>query len=159
MYALTKMERYSINLNELANGEGRALLHLDDAFFSSFENDDLKGGDVDVAIKVTKSQESQYDFNVFFSIKGSLRVICTRCLDEMDLDTEVTDKIKVIRGNSDVDNSDDDDLLQAEADGTLDIANRIFETLALNVPAIHVHPEGKCNPQMVEWLESHKANM
>ena len=50
-------------------------------------------------------------------------------------------------------------MLEARADGTLDLSHRVFETLALNVPSVHVHEEGECNPAMTKWLESHSAEI
>ena len=55
--------------------------------------------------------------------------------------------------------TDDEDMLEARADGTLDLSHRVFETLALNVPSVHVHEEGECNPAMTKWLESHSAEI
>ena len=113
---------------------------------------------MDVVATARKSQDSKYDYLVEIKVKGVLRITCTRCLDEMNYDTEVEDTVKVVCTNADME-TDDEDMLEARADGTLDLSHRVFETLALNVPSVHVHEEGECNPAMTKWLESHSAEI
>ncbi len=152
------MIRCTVNVKELANKGGGESFRLDEGFFKQFDSEDVVGGVVDVAATAEKSQDAKCDYVVRMKVKGVLRVPCTRCLDEMDYGTELEDTVKVVCVNGGAD-SDDEDLLEARADGTLDLSHRIFETLALNVPSVRVHEEGGCNPAVMKWLEGHSAEI
>lgn len=157
MYA-TDMIHCTVNVKELAEKNEEKSIRLENEFFKQFGNEDVVGGEVDVVATARKSQDSKYDYLVEIKVKGVLRITCTRCLDEMNYDTEVEDTVKVVCTNADME-TDDEDMLEARADGTLDLSHRVFETLALNVPLVHVHEEGECNPAMTKWLESHSAEI
>ncbi len=148
----------TVNVKELANKDGGESFRLDDGFFVQFDCEDVVGGSVDVDITAEKSHSAECDYIVDIRMKGVLRVPCTRCLDNMDYDTELEDTVKVVCADGGAD-SDDEDLLKAKADGTIDLSHRIFETLALNVPSVRVHEEGGCNPAVMKWLESHSAEI
>ena len=153
-----EMARCVINIKELALKGGENSFRLDDAFFQDFNNEDITGGDVEVSIDVKKSQDAKYDYIANYKVEGVLHVPCTRCLEDMDYETCLADCVKVICCNE-MQEYDDEDLLTARADGTLDLSPRIFETLALNVPSVHVHPEGECNPAITKWLEDHSSEI
>ena len=54
--------------------------------------------------------------------------------------------------------AEDDDLITVdEREGSLDVAWFIYEFIALNIPAKHVHTPGKCNAAMIKVLEEHSA--
>jgi len=42
--------------------------------------------------------------------------------------------------------------------GDCDMSERIFETISLNIPIVHCHPEGLCNKTMIEKLNEHSAS-
>ncbi len=152
------MIRCTVNVKDLANKDGGESFRLDEGFFKQFDSEDVVGGVVDVVATAEKSQDVKCDYVVGIKVKGVLRVSCTRCLDDMDYGTELEDTVKVVCANGGGE-SDDEDLLGAHADGTLDLSHRIFETLALNVPSVRVHEEGGCNPAVMKWLESHSAEI
>ncbi len=152
------MARCVINIKELALKGGEKGFRLDDVFFKDFNSEDITGGNVEVSIDVKKSQDAKYDYIANYKVEGVLSIPCTRCLEEMDYETSLDDSVKVICCNE-IQECDDEDLLMARADGTLDLSHRIFETLALNVPSIHVHPDGECNPAITKWLEEHSSDI
>lgn len=150
------MAHCTLNVKELAQKGGETAFRLDNDFFSAFDNEDVVGGTVDVALKVEKSQDHKCDYHVDYEVSGTLKVTCTRCLEEMSLEVLAADSVKVVCGGGEPE-GDDEDLLQAQADGTLDLSHRVFETLALSVPMVRVHPDGECNPQVMKWLEEHSG--
>ena len=73
----------------------------------------------------------------------------------MDQDVESDDRLIVKFGEE---YSEDDDLITVdEREGVLDVAWFIYEFIALNIPAKHVHTPGKCNAAMIKVLEEHSA--
>lgn len=151
------MTRYTVNTKELEKKSGATRLYLGDDFFSLFVNDELKGGDVVADITLAKSHEAGYGYNLTCSLEGYVITPCTRCLEPMKYDISLTDNIKI--ASSDFGSSaDDEDTLIPDAEGNVDLAGRLFETLALSLPISHHHPDGECDKAMAEWLASHSAN-
>ena len=49
--------------------------------------------------------------------------------------------------------SDDDDVAYLPAEqGSFDVSELIYEYIILSVPMHRVHPEGQCNPKVMEML-------
>ena len=111
MYA-TDMIHCTVNVKELAEKNEEKSIRLENEFFKQFGNEDVVGGEVDVVATARKSQDSKYDYLVEIKVKGVLRITCTRCLDEMNYDTEVEDTVKVVCTNADME-TDDEDMLEA----------------------------------------------
>ena len=101
MYA-TDMIHCTVNVKELAEKNEEKSIRLENEFFKQFGNEDVVGGEVDVVATARKSQDSKYDYLVEIKVKGVLRITCTRCLDEMNYDTEVEDTVKVVCTNADM---------------------------------------------------------
>lgn len=156
-YASIGMTRYTVNTKELEKKSGAIQLHLSDDFFSQFVNDEVKGGDVVVGISLSKSHEASYDYILACSLEGYIVTPCTRCLEPMKYNVSVTDKIKIASPDFSG-NTDDEDLLIPDAEGNVDLADRLFETLALSLPISHHHAEGECDKATAEWLANHSVD-
>ena len=91
------------------------------------------------------------------SLKGgcvvTLKMLCDRCLDEMELPILTSDKLKVKLGSSFTEEGDI--VVVPEEDGYINIAWFLYEFIALNIPMKHVHAPGKCNKGMVGKLSKH----
>ena len=91
------------------------------------------------------------------SLKGdcvvTLKMLCDRCLDEMELPILTSDKLKVKLGSSFAEEGDI--VVVPEEDGYINIAWFLYEFIALNIPMKHVHAPGKCNKGMVGKLSKH----
>lgn len=155
----TDMNDYIINLQELACSQKSMTMLLDDAFFDNDVSSEICGGHVEARLSVSRAADEGHDYDLSIYLSGTMRVPCTRCADAMDLPVDVEDNVKVIRESGDAKAQPaDDDILTADAKGFLDLAPRMMETLRLNIPLVHVHPEGECNPETIKWLKEHSAN-
>ena len=145
-------EQLKINLKDLDEGRTALQFRLDDAWFGSLEEDEIKRGEVCVSVDIRRT-ESYFELDIH--TEGSVVIPCDLCLDDMDQDVESDDRLIVKFGEE---YSEDDDLITVdEREGVLDVAWFIYEFIALNIPAKHVHTPGKCNAAMIKVLEEHSA--
>ena len=152
------MNRCIINIKALAesNGQNEAL-HLDDTFFESFDSSEIAGGNIEVSIKSSKLAEANV-YSVTLGIKGTVKIPCTRCLDMLDFEVDLADSVEVCAGRQLNDEERDEGKPAALITGDCDMSERIFETISLNIPIVHCHPEGLCNKTMIEKLNEHSAS-
>ena len=145
-------EILKIDLKELKEGVSTLDFSLGDAYFDSLDEDEIKRGDICVSVDV-KRTENYFELNIH--TEGTVVIPCDICLDDMDQAIETDDRLIVKFGEE---YSEDDDLITIdEREGTLDLAWFIYEFIALNIPAKHVHTPGKCNAAMIKVLEEHSA--
>lgn len=138
----------------MPQGEQTFEFHLGKQFFINMENPDIHDADLNVELKVNhKGDIYQFDFTV----KGTITLICDRCLDSLIMPVDTTYSIAVKYGEGY--NDDNDDLLVIpQSDAYLNVAYMIHDTVALTIPIKHVHPMGKCNRQMSAMLKKHRAH-
>lgn len=121
--------------------------NVDDEFFKLIEASGFEKGKLSVSVEVKKGIGA-YSLN--FHIEGVVTGICDRCLDEVevDIDTDNTLKVKLGKEFSD----EDEILIIPEDEGIINIAWYIYEFAYLSLPCRIVHEEGECNEQMQEKL-------
>lgn len=150
------MKRCVFNVKELSRKGGETDIRLDDEFFASQDQSDITGGDVSVHVEVKKSGREDYDYDAVLTICGRLRIPCTRCYEDMDFNIDTVDAIRLLCDNNAV-AGDADDLLIASTEGYFDASERLTETILLQIPISHVHPEGKCDPDMLSRITTDSA--
>ena len=119
-------------------------------FFENRENTDILDADVDVVLHVEKRHGC---YMLEFDLVGNLAVACDRCLDPVNIPIDTTYDI-MVRHGEEYDDSRDDVLIIPENRTTLDVAPLIYDTLLLEIPLRHVHPDGECNADMLKELEA-----
>ena len=150
-----KLSAYKLQLKGMPIGTQQFRLVADSDFFKGMESDEIRGGNVDVAISVTKKAES---YDIAIQCTGVITIGCDRCLDDMEHTVDAGYHIAVKYGESY--NDDNDELLIIpESENQLDVASMVYDTIALTIPLMHVHPEGKCNKEMAEKLKQHSAQI
>ena len=109
---------------------------LDNAYFSEIENSELLGGEVKVEAQLNLRE---YDFDLDIAVKGLVQVTCDRCLDEMDV---------VVDAEESEWEWDDEPKL-------IDLSWLAYELIIVNLPLVHSHQDGGCNPEMDALLQDH----
>ena len=109
---------------------------LDNAYFSEIENSELLGGEVKVEAHLNLRE---YDFDLDIAVKGLVQVTCDRCLDEMDV---------AIDAEENEWEWDDEPKL-------IDLSWLAYELIIVNLPLVHSHQDGGCNPEMDALLQDH----
>ena len=138
--------KYSLNINELAIGKHSFSFEVDDRFFSNFEGGEITRGKARVDIALTK-QSSMLTLD--FYIRGEVMVVCDRCLGEfmMAVDYRGTLFVKY----SEEEKEEEADVIWIRpGDGEVDLAQYIYDSIALSLPCRKVHSEGQCDPEMLK---------
>lgn len=125
---------------------------IDGRFFEAIEHSLLDDGNVDVHLEMDKKPNMLV---LKFKIQGTVRLQCDRCLEIYDQPVEGEKMLVVKFSEFEEEVSDEIIVLSMEA-FELDVGLYIYEYINLLLPIRHVHPDGQCNPDMIEKLEEEK---
>ncbi len=146
---MEEMGSYKVDLKGMPSDEALYQWHVDDRFFSAVHGPEIKQGNLAVAVRVKRTQGV---YELKFSLSGTVKVECDRCLELMDIPIEAEGTLRAKFG---AEYGDDGDwVVVPENDGTLDVSWHIYEIAALDIPVRRVHPEGLCNETMAAKLRS-----
>ena len=133
---MSEKTAHIVLLDKLEIGGHLFDFQLDNSYFSTIENSELLGGTVDVKVRLILHEE---DFAVDMDIVGQVQVTCDRCLDSMDVDVDIYEE----------------ELELEEDTKQLDLAWLAYELIIVNLPLVHSHQDGGCNPEMDALLQDH----
>mgnify|MGYP003537690708 FL=1 len=133
---MSEKTAHIVLLDSLEIGEHLFDFQLDNSYFSTIENSELLGGAVDVKVRLILHEN---DFAVDVDVMGQVQVTCDRCLDSMDVDVDIYEEEIEL----------EDDTQQ------LDLAWLAYELIIVNLPLVHSHQDGGCNPEMDALLQDH----
>lgn len=123
-------------LDQLEIGEHLFDFQLDREYLTTIDNTELLGGAVDVKVRLILRED---DFAVDMDIVGQVQVTCDRCLDAMNVDVDIYEEEMEL----------EEDVKQ------LDLAWLAYELIIVNLPLVHSHQDGGCNPEMDALLQNH----
>lgn len=145
------MDTYKIDLLS-PQLEGKTFeYHIGDTFFSSIDGL-LQRGDIRTTVRCF-STGTIFKFQI--QSIGYVIVPCDRCLSDFELRIETTDILSVKLGDEYVD--DGECVIVSEAEGYLDLAQFIYEFIALSMPMTHCHEPGKCDDAMMLELSRRQS--
>jgi uncharacterized metal-binding protein YceD (DUF177 family) len=150
---VAKFSLYNIPLKNLSPGVHTYEYELDNKFFEAIDGEEFRKGDVKVALNVRRTLSS-FEFN--FNIEGLIKVPCTRCLDDMNLDVDTESRL-IVKFGSEYSEESDEIVIIPEDDGEINIAWFLYEFIALSIPIKHVHPTGECNRVVSSKFRKHRA--
>ena len=133
---MSEKTAHIVSLDSLELGEHLYDFQLDNSYFSTIENSELLGGEVDVKVRLILRAD---DFALDVDVIGKVQVTCDRCLDSMDIDMDIYEEE-----------------MELEEDAKqLDLAWLAYELIIVNLPLVHSHQDGGCNPEMDALLQDH----
>ncbi len=145
-----RFDKFRIDLKGMKQSSLQMEYNLDNTFFADIDGQEFQKGAVKAVVAVKNNREI-FDFT--FAIKGSVVVPCDRCLDEMDIDVEAENRLKVKLGDTYADEGDT--VIIPENEGDINLAWYLYEFIALALPTKHIHAPGKCNADMSNKLKKH----
>ncbi len=141
-----------VQFSGLKSGKYEYDFTLDSTFFEAYQNDEIKEGTVDFKV-ILEKRERMLLFN--FSFKGKLKTTCDRCLGEMEIPVEGDDTLCV--KFSDTETTDDEDVVFLPENAyKIDLAQWMYEYVAVRIPMQHVHPEGECDSEMLKYISDER---
>ena len=139
---MNEQKPHIIDLPALEIGHYQFDYELDSAYFATIEKTELLGGQVSAKAVLNLREE---DFDLTISVRGVVQVTCDRCLDPMDIPVDTEEEMNLAdEGEEPVDQIK-----------TLDLDWLAYELIVVNLPLVHSHQPGGCNPQMVALLQDH----
>lgn len=148
------LRQYSIPFRGLKEGRHQFHFDIDEAFFDHFESSEISNGDLMARIDLEK--HSQF-LELHFSISGTVRVTCDRCLEEFPLEIRHQAKLYIRFGEVTHEQTDEVQIL-ADSENEVRLEQYLYEYIHLALPYQKFHPvkEGMsgCNPVMERILDS-----
>ena len=156
---LKVFNQYIVAFNGLDNSDYDFDFKVKDEFFSCFEASEIKGGDLTVKLILTKKPHS---LELQISLKGKVRIICDRCLEEFEEKIKFSDTIMVEFGEQTNFDTDEDYVILSKSENEINISQFIYEFAHFALPFTRIHHNDKtgksgCNPEMLAILEKHRA--
>ncbi len=123
--------------------------HAGKEFFDGFGNSDVLDADVDVVASVRGAE-------VDCSLEGTLTVPCDRCLEPVRLEVSYSAEL-LVSHDENADGKGREVIFVPLEDKTLDLSQTVYDYSILSLPLQRVHPDGECNPKVLEYLSSNSA--
>ena len=150
--AMGRFDKYNVDLKGLKAATLEMEFELDNAFFADIDGEEFQRGVVKASVTVRKNRDV-FDFS--FVLNGTVIVPCDRCLDDLEIEVDTVNSLKVKLGEEYAD--DGDVVIVPEQDGDLNIAWYLYEFIVLALPMKRVHLPGKCNHEMTGRLKKHAS--
>ena len=130
------MERYRVNILGLSLSIHHFEYDLGSEFLKKYDAGLVSEGSFKAQVDLDK-RETFLDAN--FSIKGSVKLVCDRSLDEFDYPIDVSPKIIFKYGDEDKEISEDVVMIHHGTE-SLELGKFIYEFIALAIPMKKLHP-------------------
>ncbi len=109
---------------------------LADEFFEEYENDEIAGGKVKIDV-VMERMEHMLMFT--FRLNGEVTTFCDRCLGKMNVPVDGEEHLCVRFSDT-------------ETAVEMDLAQWLYEYVAVRIPMQHIHPDGDCDPEVTKFI-------
>lgn len=148
---------FKIQIKGVKAGKSLYEFSIDDSFFNEFENSFIFGASLNVKVEIEKGGGYM---NIKSLIVGDVVVECDRCLDNLSipLNFECSMGVKFAKSNMEQEYEGDDILVLDPSEGEIDLKQFLYDYICINLPLQKVHPEGECNKEMIEKIESYKVD-
>jgi uncharacterized protein len=130
------MERYRVNILGLSLSIHHFEYELGVEFFKKYDTGLVSGGIFKVDVTLDKRETF---LDTHFKVKGSVKLICDRSLDEFDYPIDVSPKIIFKYGDEDKEISEDVVMIHHGIE-SLELGQYIYEFIALAIPMKKLHP-------------------
>ncbi len=143
---------YSIDIRSLKQGLHAYDFQIDKKILQVFECDFIE--DLAVEARVTLERLGEI-VKVKCELRGELIVVCDNCLENMThyLEVEVPLLIRFAAGEEE-DSLQDEVIMLDRSETVFELDQIFYDYICLDLPLRNVHPDGECNPLMVEKMNS-----
>lgn len=141
------LKQFNIPIAGLEIGSHQFDFNIDGKFFESFEVSEIHECSIDLQLSLIRQTDM---IMLEFRIKGTIRLLCDRCLDPFDLPVETTESVVLkfkVRGQE---AGDGEEELILPDQQEIDIRQYIYDFISLQVPYRKVHPEDENGKSMCD---------
>jgi len=145
--------QFNIPVSGLRDKVHRFDFQLDKSFFQCFSESPIKDGNIEVQLEFDKRPDL---YVLTFDIKGTVKAICDRCLEEFDLPLCANQSLLAKFDNSEHEEAEVIYILQGTK--KLNVAKYIYEFVNLAMPIIKMHEKAgeECKKDMLKHLSSYQ---
>ena len=147
-----KQKEYSIAFSGLKQGKHDFNYTIENTFFESFGYDEFNSATIDLKVVLEKMSTMM---ELYLSADGIVNVNCD--LTNEPYDQSISGDLElVVKFGEAFDDDDDELLILPHGEHQVNIAQYIYEMLALSVPAKRIHPkvlDGTMKSTVLEKLE------
>lgn len=140
------IKRYTIAYKGLKPGLHDFRFEVDGSLFRDFESTEIKDGACEVTVALERG-EAMLTLDV--TVDGSVVVECDRCLEECRIPVHYQGQL-LVKFSDEVHEYDGEVMWLLPMEDEIDLTQYIYESIVLSLPYQRVHPEGECNPEMLE---------
>ncbi len=131
-----KLQDFSIDIYKLGNGLHEYQYAIDDSFFALFEYSTIDRGRMNAAVSLDKQVGL---ITARFVVDGTVALVCDRSLEEFDQAVRVEETILYQYGEEEEELTEEI-MLITERTQQINVAQPIYEFVALAVPMKRLHP-------------------
>lgn len=147
-----KLKTFEIAYKGLAEGQHVFEYDIDSQFFGLIEESMIEDGQLKAKVLLTKQTTM---LTLDFDIKGTVKTLCDRCLDPLELSVKHKARIYVKFGEE-YDEPSEEIVVLPHDEHQINVAHLIYEFIGLSLPVQRVHKDDSCDPQMIAKLEEFK---
>ncbi|MCG3167872.1 MAG: hypothetical protein POELPBGB_03671 [Bacteroidia bacterium] len=141
--------QFTIQFSGLKPGIHDFEFEIDKKFFESIEYSEIQDGKLHVALALNKHTNMLV---LDFVIAGEVNVPCDRCGEDFLLPLTAKERLIVKFGDETAEVAEDV-LVISRNESEINVAHFIYEYIILALPHKRVHPEGKCNKEVLKKLK------
>jgi uncharacterized metal-binding protein YceD (DUF177 family) len=149
------LKQFNIPIAGLEIGTHQYDFDIDGKFFEAFPESEIKNCRIKLDLNLIRQTEL---ILLVFSIKGSIELICDRCLDPFDLDIDINEEVvlKYLPRNSKVEDKGEEVILPEQQE--IDIRQYIYDFICLQIPFRKVHPDDEngnslCDKEVLKKID------
>ena len=131
---MNALDHFSVPYKGLGNGIHHLKFFVDSDFFKEFEDAHLDNGKFEIDVELDKRHDHSI---LMFSISGTTKTSCDRCLSAIDLPSSGEYKLHVKHGERE--GSNDEIMFIHPETSILNLAQVVYEFVSLSVPIIKTY--------------------
>lgn len=149
---MTTKNQYTIDFQGLSLGNHSFSFEITDAIFKLWDESEILHGTGRADVELKKSA-SMLELDI--ALAGEVEVMCDRCLEPFMLPFTWDGHLVVKFSDMADEMEDDGDIMWLQrAEGSLDLAQYIYESIILSLPYQWVHPNlADCNADMISRFQ------
>ena len=148
--SVARKSEYNIGFTGLTDGKHQFTFEIDNKFFEQLGYTEFEKAKLNVDLVLEKKPNMLI---ADFAIEGMVNLMCDRCTDYFDMPLKGTGNLIYKFSENDLDDENVVTIYPNETD--INVAQPIYEFTLLMLPARRVHPEGKCNQEMLNDIDNY----
>ena len=142
-----------IGIRGLSNGEHPFSFKVYGSSFEAYESDTVSDAELDVNALITKEPGRM---RLDLGITGGVTVKCDRCRADLKIPVDIQVPFSVMFSSyaEDAEEGISDEVILLDGSSSeIDLSQIIYAYVKLSLPIKKVHPDGGCDPVMMEKLK------